>query len=306
MKKLTNTYLLLLLSVLCFTACEDDPEPVLPSPTIENIEIGAADNRRGVIGRDFHLEADVLAGDKIDVIQIKIDPKEGETYASAWNFELSWEKFKGAKNTTVHEHFDIPEDAVEGAYDFTIIVTDENGTVLEETYDLQIIDPSNLEVDPLLYIWMITTDQGDFHYVNELLESPEGVELTKDEVLNSSIDISNVKGDGELYLLLIKKDQNHKPESVENIDFSKVIVYDTFKHENEEDVYIFSNVLYEGVRPAPEFTIGAPLDNNVPQSDLTSGDNTWSNGEYYFGVVYTNTTYNINLHYYFDLSITGF
>ena len=306
MNKLTNKYLLLITSIWCFTACSDDPEPVLPSPTIDNIEIGAADNRMGVIGRDFHLEMDVLAGDKIDVIQVKIDPKEGETYASPWSFELTWEQFKGAKNTTVHQHFDIPEDAVEGVYNFIIIVKDENGTALVESYDLQIMDPANLEVDPLLYIWMITTDQGDFHYVNELLESPEGVEFTKGEVLTSSIDISNVKGDGELYLLLIRKDQNHKPESVENIDFSKVIVYDSFKHQGEGDVYTFSNVLYGGVRPAPEFTIGTPLDNNDPQSDLTTGDNAWSNGAYYFGVVYTNTSYNMNLHYYFDLNVTGF
>lgn len=302
----TSYYLLLLLSLFVFSSCQDDPEPVLPAPTISNLEIGSGNNATGVIGRDFHLEMDILAGDKIDLVQVKIEPKEGEIYASPWSFEVTWEQFKGAKNTNVHQHFDIPEDAVEGKYNFIIIVTDENGTSLEETVDFQIVDPSNLEVDPLLYIWMITTHQGDFHYINELLESPTNVQFTKGEILSSDITINNVKGDGKMYLLLIKKDQNHRPESVEDIDFSKVIVYDTFEHQGEEDVYSFANILYDGVRPVPEFTIGAAVDNNVPPSDLTSGENAWTNGGYYFGVVYTNTTYDISLHYYFDLEMTGF
>lgn len=302
----TSYYLLLLLSLFVFSSCQDDPEPVLPAPTISNLEIGSGNNATGVIGRDFHLEMDILAGDKIDLVQVKIEPKEGEIYASPWGFEVTWEQFKGAKNTNVHQHFDIPEDAVEGKYNFIIIVTDENGTSLKETVEFQIVDPSNLEVDPLLYIWMITTDQGDFHYVNELLESPTNVQFTKGEILSSDITINNVKGDGKMYLLLIKKEQNHRPESVKDIDFSKVIVYDTFEHQGEEDVYSFANILYDGVRPVPEFTIGAAVDNNVPPSDLTSGENAWANGDYYFGVVYTNTTYDISLHYYFDLEMTGF
>lgn len=42
------------------------------------------------------------------------------------------------KNATVHKHFDIPENAVEGKYDFTIIVNDENGTTLEEKRNITI------------------------------------------------------------------------------------------------------------------------------------------------------------------------
>lgn len=278
----------------------------MPAPTIGNLEIGSGNNAIGVIGRDFHLEMDILAGDKIDLVQVRIEPKEGETYASPWSFELTWEQFKGAKNTNVHQHFDIPEDAVEGKYNFIILVTDENGTSLEEAYDLQIISAADLAVDPKLYIWMITTDQGDFHFVNETLVNPENVQFTKGEILSSDITINNVKGDGKMYLLLIKKGQDHRPESVEDIDFSKVIVYDTFEHQGEEDVYSFANILYDGVRPVPKFAIGAAVDNNIPPSDLTSGENTWSNGEYYFGVVYTNTTYDMSLHYYFEANLTGF
>ena len=279
-------------------------------PIIENVEIGLGNNGIGVVGRDFHLDLDIVAGDKIDLVQVKIEPIEGESYADEWNFELTWEEYKGVKNTNVHKHFDIPEDAVEGKYDFFIIVTDENGTTLQETYEVEIVDPSNLAVDPILYIWHITTDQGDFHYVNETLENPENVEFSKSEILSSDAAIKNVKGDGKMYLLLIKKDANHLPESVDAIDFSKVIVHDVFEHENETEVYTFSSVIYDGnggfLRPSPKLTIGASADNNSPEPNAISGDKAWESGEYYFGVVYTNSSHNISLHHYFELNVTGF
>ena len=310
MKKKFNYLLFLFLTPFAFTSCDDNPEPVLSVPTIENVEIGSGNNHIGVIGRDFHLNADIVAGSKIDLVQVKIEPIAGETYAGNWSFELTWEQFKGAKNTNVHKHFDIPADAVAGKYDFILIVTDENGTSLEERAEIKLVAASDLEVDPILYIWMITTDQGDFHYVNEELVNPENVSFDKNEVLKSDATIKNVKGDGEMYLLLIRKELNHRPESVDAIDFSKVIVYDTFSHENEVDVDYFANVIYEGnggfLRAVPEFKIGSPVDNNVPVGDLTSGENAWQSGDYYFAVVYTNSTYDISLHHYFDLEITGF
>ena len=310
MKNRVYYLLIALLSTFLISSCEDVTEPILPAPTIENVEIGSGNNHIGVIGRDFHLNADIVAGHKIDLVTVKIEQIAGESYTSDWGFELIWEQYKGAKNTNVHQHFNIPQDAVEGKYEIVIIITDENGTTLQEKTEIKIVDPSNLEVDPILYIWMITTDQGDFHYVNETLVNPENVKFSKDEILKSDATINNVKGDGKMYLLLIRKDLNHKPESVDGIDFSKVIVYDTFTHENEEEVYSFANVIYDGnggfTRPTPEFKIGSPVDNNNPSGDLTTGENAWQSGEYYFGVVYTNSTYNINLYHYFELDVTGF
>src|SRR5690606_3571016 len=126
----------------------------------------------------------------------------------------------------------------------------------------------NLPVEPMLYLWIIQTDQGDSHYVNELLENPEGVQLSKDEVLTSQIFINNVKDDGKVYILLIKKDANHFPETVEDIDFSKVIVYDVYEHQNEQDVFTFGNIVFDGkvgqLRSAPKFTLGVLMDNNTP------------------------------------------
>jgi len=310
MKTKINYFLLTLVAIVIFTSCDDDPEPVLLKPTITNVEIGSGNNGIGVIGRDFHLNADIVAGDKIDQVQVKIEPKAGEIYAGPWSFQVSFDQFKGAKNTNVHQHFDIPEDAVEGKYNFVIVVTDENGTSLEETRDFQIVDPANLEVDPVLYIWMLTTDQNDFHYVNETLVNPENVDLTKGEVVSSDAHIKNVKGDGKMYLLLIKKGLNHLPESVDAIDFSKVIVYDVFEHKDEKDVYTFGNVIYDGkggyTRSFPTLTVGAAVDNNTPKPNPIEGQKAWETGDYYFGVVYTNYTYNVSLHHYYGLHVSGF
>ncbi|WP_335967086.1 DUF4625 domain-containing protein [Galbibacter sp. PAP.153] len=312
-KRSTCSLLTAFLATLLLVSCSQDDDQTIvepPKPIIDNIEIGSGNDGVGVIGRDFHFEMDAVAGDLLETVQVKIRPQSGETYSHDWDFETTWDDYQGLKNTNVHKHFDIPEDAAEGVYDFIITVNDQNGAKVEEIREVELIDPANLPVDPLLYLWTMDTDQGDSHYVNELLESPENVEFSKNEVLNSMVFIQNVKGDGQVYLLLVKKSLNYFPETVEDIDFSKVIVYDVFQHENEEDVYTFSNVIFgeNGVqeRPVPDFTIGASMDNNVPQPNSITNGKAWETGAYYFGVVYTNFTHNISLHYYFELNIDGF
>lgn len=300
----------ILLMGLVISSCsndDDDVEVVQPTPTIENIEIGSGNNGIGIIGRDFHFDMDVIAGELLGDIQVKIEGKADQTYDHKWSFEITWDEFQGMKNTNVHKHFDIPADAPVGHYDFIVIVNDQNGTVLQDIREVELVNAADLPVEPLLYLWTIQTNEGDSHYINELLENPEGVELSKDEILTSQIFIKNVKDDGKLYLLLIKKQANHLPETIGDIDFSKVIVYDVFEHENEEEVYEFSNVIFDGEggqsRSAPEFTIGATVDNNIPQGNPIGGEKSWESGAYYLGVVYTNTTHNLSLFHYTEFEL---
>lgn len=286
---------------------DDDQQAVQPKPIIENIEIGSGNNGIGIIGRDFHFDMDVTAGELLGDVQVKIQGKSDQTYDHNWSFEITWDEFQGVKNTNVHKHFDIPADAPVGHYDFVIVVHDQNGAVLEDVREVELVDASDLPVEPLLYFWTIQTNEGDSHYVNELLENPEGVELSMNEILTSQIFIQNVKDDGKLYLLLIKKQANHLPETIGDIDFSKAIVYDVFEHENEEEVYEFSNVIFDGQggqsRPAPELTIGATVDNNTPQGNPIDGEKSWEAGTYYLGVVYTNTTHNMSLFHYLEFEL---
>ena len=289
---------------LIFNACDnDDGDVSLPLPSMENIEIGSGNNGKGIIGRDFHFDMDVVAGELIDTVLVKIEGSDGNN----WNFEVRWDEYRGMKNTNVHKHFDIPEDAPEGRYNFIIVVIDQNGTQLVETREIELIDPANLPIEPLLYLWSLETDQGDSHYVNELLVNPENVELSRDEILTSMILIENVKDDGQLYLILVKKDSGHLPETVGDIDFSKSIVYDVYGHTDQEAVYTFGNVLFDGKggydRAVPELAIGAPFDNNSPDPLAITGEKAWESGDYYFGAVYTNSTHNISIHHYMEVKV---
>lgn len=297
-----NTYKISLIGFLFLlitvASCSNEDDATIPPvPTLTDLEIGSGNNHQGVIGRDFHFNSEVLAGDKIDLVKVNIKPKIDETYTSDWSFEISFDEFKGAKNATVHKHFDIPEDAPEGVFDFIITVTDANGTSLEEIHDIKIYAPENLPVDPQLYAM--------YTYKNEMyIEFPSEIKFTKNDTLKSQSFISGVKGDGKMYLLLINKKHNHRPESLDNIDFSKAIVYDVSEHKNEEEVFTANNHLYYEV---PSLIIGATSDNDAPHQPYSiEGEKAWENGEYYFGVVYTNTTYNISLYHYIAFTIEGF
>ncbi len=305
--KLTGILLLTLVGLSC---SDDDTEELMPEPSMDELEIGSGNNQ-GVIGRDFHFNARVIAGSTIDIVQININPMEGETYSNAWSFEIVWDDFKGLKNSTVHKHFDIPEDAPEGRFEFKITISDENGTKLEETYEVNLIDPENLPVDPYLYLWFTESSSENVYFVNELLENPEEIVFAKNDTITSQVSIRNVKDDGQLYILFIKKSADHLPESLDDIDFSKAIVYDVFAHENETEVFTFTNSIrdpdtYEIIRGLPEFIFGAQSDNYNPTSNSIEGEKAWENGEYYFGIIYENFTHNVSVYHYMEATVKGF
>lgn len=306
--KTTKAIAVILLFVATFTACKKDkqPEPELPKPTIDDIEIGLGNNQIGVIGKDFHLNAEILAGDKIENVQVKILPRSGETYAKAWELEITWDQYKGAKNATVHKHFDIPADAAEGTYDFVIIVNDQNGTALEEKMEINIYKAENLPVDPTLSVLSVSVN-GSFFYRDGKF-AVEGAKLSKNDRFSSQATIDGVKGDGKMYLLLINKKLGHRPESIDQIDFSKAIVYDVYELKGWEQGGSFSNAVFDiktftWIRQIPQMIIGAANDNNTPQPGSISGIKAWESGTYYFGVVYKNTTYNMSYFQYIELPL---
>ncbi|WP_183906881.1 DUF4625 domain-containing protein [Rufibacter immobilis] len=308
MKALVKQYLFLLLAVGLFTSCDEDdePAPVLPKPTIDNIEVGLGNNGVGVIGRDFHLNADILAGDKIENVQVRIQQRSGETYSKVWQHEITWDQYKGAKNAKVHKHFDIPADAAEGNYDFLIMVNNQNGAKLEEKRSIILYEEKNLPVNPQLSIFNLFAKGEPFYWDGKFVNA--GQKLQKGDVFNSQVAISGVKGDGKMYLLLINKKLNHRPESVEQIDFSKAIVYDVYEHKGWAAADFFTNSIFDPatftpVRDFPNLTIGAANDNNAPQPSPVNGAKPWESGTYYYGVVYKNTTYDFSFFHYIELPI---
>ncbi len=138
--KTTKLILASVFAAIAFASCSnDDSEQTQAIPKIDKIELGLNNSETATIGADFHFNAEVIAADKIKNVQVKIVQKSTETYSKVWSHEITWTQYADAKNATVHKHFDIPEDAAAGKYDFIIIVNDQNGSKLEVKKSLTII-----------------------------------------------------------------------------------------------------------------------------------------------------------------------
>lgn len=297
MKK-TKLFPLFLLFASAFTACNSDDDNAtteVAKPTMTNVEIGSANNKQGVIGRDFHFNADIKAGDKIAAVQLKILPKKGEKYASDWKLELSWAEYVGAKNTTVHKHFNIPNEAPEGKYDFFFIVLDSNGSKLEIKEDFTIVDAANLPTDPLIGRDMISRNENLIYHMGTWVE-PELI-FKKNDELTAHAQISQIKGDGILYSVLIKKSANYHPESIDNLDFKKVIVISKVEHKGLASASKISTLQkVNDVWGGEKIVIGAATDANLPNANPITGEKAWESGVYNWVVLYKNTTYNLNVY----------
>lgn len=292
MKK-AKLFLLFLTVSAGFTACSnDDNDKTVSKPTATAVEIGTANNKHALIGRDFHFNADVIAGNKIADVQLKILPKKGEKYTNDWKFEVSWVEYKGAKNTTVHKHFTIPTDAAEGKYDFLFIVLDENGSQLEIKEEITITDPANMPVDPLIGRDMLSRND-DMIYRMGTWDEPELI-FKKNDILRAHARISQIQGDGILYSVLIKKSLNHHPESIDNIDFKKVIVISKVEHKGLAPASKITTIQeVNNVWGGETITIGA--DKDAEGSPITA-EKSWQTGQYNWVVLYKNTTYNLSVY----------
>jgi len=293
---------LLMLALGIFTSCEKKDVIELPMPTISEVEVGLYNNELGSVGEDFHFNAEILAGDLIDIVKVNIEPKIDETYDADWSYEIIWDKYNGLKNAKIHQHFDIPEEAPKGKYNFIITVVDQNGTKLEDVRNVELIDAADFpDVNPHVKVFSVdkidVDGVGGFNnfYNNGEFRDSDTPFFSKDESIWSSFQIGGLKGDGIMYGLLIKKSLNHKPETLEFIDFSKVIVTEVKEHEGFEEVKSFGNSYNTDYNNhymygAP-LKIGATVDNNLPEATPITGDIAWETGTYYYGVVYYNYTY---------------
>jgi hypothetical protein len=283
--------LLLLLFSVFFTACNDDDKPAPAGPTAENIEIGYANNKQAIRGRDFHLNADVIAGDKISSVMVKILQKASATYSANWKMEMTWAEFKGVRNTNVHKHFTIPAEAPEGTYDFMFIVDDENGTKLEIKEDLVVIDAVNMPVDPYVDRDIFSRNDTMIYYMNTYVENP--LVFKKGDKFTARTQVKQIQGDGVLYTALVKRKLSYFPETVSQLDMSKAIIVAKTQHTGlapASSVSTLKNV--NGVFGGDDITIGAGKD--VLENDIT-GDKAWESGQYNLVILYHNTTYNISV-----------
>lgn len=291
MKKV-KLFLLLYIAAVSFTACDNDYNQEAAKPTAENIEIGTANNKRALIGRDFHFNADVVAGDKIAGVQLKILPKSGETYTKDWKLEFKWDEYIGTKNTNVHKHFTIPADAPEGKFDFYFIVLDENGTQLEIKEEITITDPANMPADPLIGRDMLSRNDDLIYYMETWVE-PELI-FKKNDLLTAHAQVTQIMGDGILYSVLIKKSLNYHPESIDNLDLKKVIVISKVEHKDLAPASKIATLQkIDDVWGGESIIVGADKD---AIGEATTLDKSWQSGQYNWVILYKNTTHNLSVY----------
>ncbi len=149
MKQIINTSLtlaLLFVITLCFTACNDDEEEVMPDkPQITLTEVGHDNAKQCHPGHDLHLEADIVAVGLIQRIDVEIHQSEGATFEIEQAYTAG--KYIGVRNTQFHEHIGIPEDAPLGSYHLHFTVTDALGQQTTVESSLEITEDNGTDED---------------------------------------------------------------------------------------------------------------------------------------------------------------
>ena len=115
---------------LLISACQ-----TIDPPTITIQELGYENSKTVRQGDELHVEAEILAEGKIRTVSVYIH-LEDHNLTGNWEVDQLFTKFEGYKNTTFHEHFEVPSDAQTGIYHFQIEVVDQEGNV--EAYEDEI------------------------------------------------------------------------------------------------------------------------------------------------------------------------
>jgi len=122
------------------------------NPEITIHELGYENTKTVIAGSDLHIDAEIMAPQKISSIQLIIHSEEEHAAnipmkvkstnqeATEWEVDSIYTKgYAGVKNAEFHEHLDVPLTAESGHYHVHIKVTDMEGnqTVKEDEIEVQ-------------------------------------------------------------------------------------------------------------------------------------------------------------------------
>ncbi|MBK8808516.1 MAG: DUF4625 domain-containing protein [Bacteroidales bacterium] len=120
---------------LVFSSCEKE----VAKPEITLTEVGLNNSKTAIVGDDLHIEADIVAEGTIKTVLVEIHPEGTGT----WELDTTYSKFSGKKNSTFHEHIDIPLTAEVGDYHFHLVVTDELGNETTAESEIEFLAASS-------------------------------------------------------------------------------------------------------------------------------------------------------------------
>jgi hypothetical protein len=142
---------MVLAAVVVMTSCGKTEKPEIVS-----FELGYENSKSANAGDELHMDAEVVAEGTIDMIRIVIHPEGGHAKKGVrsvsdegkWEVDTTYTKFSGLKNTTFHEHLDVPVDAEPGDYHFHFEVVDMEGyqTVFEEELEIKLPDEADVSL----------------------------------------------------------------------------------------------------------------------------------------------------------------
>jgi len=246
-----NVYLMAMAiaTVLFFSACDDDDNTV-PAPTIDILEIGIGDSHVGYIGADLHIEADIVAEGLINTVWVEIHAEDGSDYEIEAEYDYSDQILK---NTTFHEHVDIPEELEAGEYHFHLIVTDKEGnsTTAEDDITLEeLVDEEAPEIN--------------------VTSAPEsGESFASGESLSISGEVTDNIALGGLVVALVYESDNIADDDVLASNTQVIVMAHTHDFEDPDETTFTATI-----------EVGAANDNNMTPAAI-EGDNAWKSGSYY-------------------------
>lgn len=250
MKTTIKTIALLFIatSMLLFNSCENDDEDV-SKPVISDLELGIGNSHVAYAGADLHIEAQIDAVNKIDVVAVDIHQEEG----SSDKIEATYDEYAGLKNTTFHKHVDIPVETPTGTYHVHITVTDQEGyqTTVEEEIEIEELED---EESPEISI----------------SSAPEnGASYSNGETISISGTVTdNISLAGMLVALVYESD-NIADADVTGGNTSVIVMLHTHDFDDPDEHEFTASIV-----------VGAENDNNMTPEPI-EGDNAWKSGNYY-------------------------
>ncbi|MCU4158334.1 DUF4625 domain-containing protein [Carboxylicivirga sp. A043] len=245
---------LAIISTLFVTSCDNDDNTAKPVVTIT--ELGYENSKIGYAGTDLHIEAEIVAEAGIKMVEIEVHPEGEHTKGATDEHEDEWEEtytyeYDGEKNTTFHEHIDIPVYAEAGDYHFHFVVTDMEGNqkAVEEELEVQLPIDANA---PTVSVSSAPTANQQFN---------------NGETITISGAVSDELALGGIYIGLVRDNQNLTDADVNATNTITLLHTHDFTSATAHDF-------------TASIVVGAAEDNNITPKDIT-GDIAWQSANYY-------------------------
>jgi len=160
---------------------------------ISNIQVEEGGRAEVFVGQPFTVSAHVAAGKAIDHVDLRIGPVSGE----GWTFERPFsEGIAGKKAVSFAARVEIPKDAEPGSYRLTLRLTEDDGSVAEESADFQIAIDSTIPTASDLDVG-INAAGNDLHLETELI-APSGIKAVLVEIKGDAWSTGFTFNEGEL------------------------------------------------------------------------------------------------------------